>query len=82
MRHYKFTLTLRDFSRRLSKYPPGALLLAMRALETIEFKNDIQYEPSLEDKDAARKELLIAGFQEMNATKPEIAELLKRAGFE
>lgn len=56
--------------------------MAMRALETIEFKNDIQYEPSLEDKDAARKELLIAGFQEMNATKPEIAELLKRAGFE
>jgi hypothetical protein len=82
MRRYKLTLTRKDFSKRLAKYPPGALREAMRALEKIEFRKGILYEPPLRQKDAVHKELLIAQFQEMNATKAEIAELLKRAGYE
>lgn len=82
MRRYKLKLTLRDFSRRLAKYPPGALREAMRVLKIIEMKKGILYEQSLDDKDAVHKELIIAQFQEMHATEAEIVELLKKAGLD
>jgi hypothetical protein len=68
MRCYKLALTRRDFRRRLALYPPGARREAVRVLNKIEFKKDIQYDPSLHEKDAVHKELTIAQFQEMNAT--------------
>jgi hypothetical protein len=82
MRRYKLTLTLRDFSRRLAKYPPGALREAMRALKKIEMRRGVLYEPTLDEIDAVHKELIIAQYQEMNVTDAEIAVLLKRAGLD
>jgi hypothetical protein len=75
-------LTLQDFRRRLSTYPPGALREAKQALEKIEQKRSILYRPSLDEIDSATKELLIAILREASATKTEIAEVLKRAGFD
>jgi hypothetical protein len=52
----------------------------MRALGKIEMGKGILYEPPLDEKNAVHKELIIAQYQEMNATDAEIAELLQRAG--
>jgi hypothetical protein len=82
MRRYKLTLTLRDFRKRLALYPPEALRAAMHALGKIEMKKGILYEQPPSEKDAVHKELIIAQFQEMNATESEIADLLKRAGLD
>jgi hypothetical protein len=82
MRRYKLKLTLEDFRKRLAIYPPGALREVMRVLGKIEMKKGILYEPSETERDAVHKELIIAQFQEMNATDAEIAELLQRAGLE
>jgi hypothetical protein len=82
MERYKLSRTLKDFRRRLANYPPSALRAAKRALEAIELKHGIVYEPALHEIDAAQKELIIAQLQEMGATDAEIAEKLRRAGFE
>jgi len=80
MRQYKLKKTLSEFRRRLAHYPPSALREAKRALQKIEDKHEI----ILDYKDAdfaAERELLIAQYQENDATKAEIDEMLKRWGF-
>ena len=80
MRQFKLTKTLTDFRKRLALYPPSALREAKRALQKIELK----YEIILDFRDAdfaAERELLIAQYQEMDATDAEIDEMLKRWGF-
>jgi hypothetical protein len=81
MRRRRLELILRDFRNRLAIYPPAALREAMRALEKIELKRNIPYEPPLDEKDAVTKELMIAEWKEEGATDGEIAELLRRVGF-
>ena len=80
MKGYKLTLTLRDFQRRLAKYPPEALWAAQQAPNKIEMKKGVLYEPTEEELRSVHKELLIAQYKEMHVTDAEIAELLKRAG--
>lgn len=81
MRKYKLAKTLRHFRERLGHYPPSALWEAKRALDKIEIKYGIVMTHDFDRFDAARKELLIAQYQEMNATDAEIAQALRRAGF-
>jgi hypothetical protein len=63
MKRYKLTLTLRDFQRRLAKYPPEALWAAQQALQNIERKKGVLYEPSEEEQRDVHKELLIAMYK-------------------
>lgn len=80
MRQFKLTKTLAQFRKRLALYPPAALREAKRALEKIELQYEIM--PDFRDADfAAERELLIAQYQEMDATDAEIDEMLKRWGF-
>jgi hypothetical protein len=81
MRRHRLELTLRDFRNRLAIYPPAALREAKRALEKIEMKRGVVYEPPLNEQDEATKELMVAEWKEEGATDAEIAELLRRAGF-
>jgi RNA polymerase-binding transcription factor DksA len=80
MHQYKLKRTLSEFRRRLALYSPNALREAKRALQKIEEKHEII--PDYRDADfSAEKELLIAQYQEMDATEAEIDEMLKRWGF-
>jgi helix-turn-helix protein len=80
MRQYKLKKTLSEIRSRLAHYPPSALRDAKRALQKIEEKHEIIIDYSDADS-AAEKELLIAQYQEMDATEAEIDEMLKRWGF-
>ena len=82
MRRYKLTLTRKEIAKRLAKYPPRLLRELTLVLNDFEYKHSIQYlhEPTPEERDAVHKELLIAQYQELGATKPEIVVLLRRAG--
>ena len=82
MKGYKLTLTLRDFQRRLAQYAPGAPWAAQQALQKIEKRKFVLYEPSEADQRAVHKELLVALYKEMNVSDAEIAELLKRAALD
>jgi hypothetical protein len=78
MRQYKLSKTLRQFKTRLAQYPPGALRDAKRALENIEVKHGLLFDTDFDATDAAEKELLIAQYQEMDATDEEIKAMLAR----
>ena len=80
MRQYQLKKTLSEFRRRLANYPPSALREAKRALQKIEEKHEIILDYREADF-ASEKELLIAQYQEMDATEAEIEEMLKRRGF-
>ena len=82
MRRYKLTLTRKEIAKRLAKYPPRLLRELTLVLNDFEYKHSIQYlyEPAPEVRDAIHKELMIAQYQELGATKQEIIDLLKRAG--
>jgi hypothetical protein len=82
MRRYKLTLTRKEIAKRLAKYPPRLLRELRLVLDDFEYKHSIQYlyEPSPEEREAVHKELLIAQYQELGASKSEIVNLLKRAG--
>ena len=80
MRQYKLKKTLTEFRKRLACYPPIALREAKRALEKIEAKYNIILDYT-EAEFSAEKELLIAQYQEMDATDAEIDAMLKRWGF-
>jgi hypothetical protein len=80
MQQYKLTRTLKDFRKRLAQYPPSALREVKRAMDKIEIKYGIVFEPQSEAIDAAEKELLIAQYQEMGATDAEIDAMLRRWG--
>jgi len=77
---YKLSRTLKAFQKRLATYPPSMLGEAMRALDKLELKYDLLREPNFDEIGAVRKELLIAQFQEQDATDAEIDEMLKRVG--
>ena len=51
-------------------------------LDHFELQHGLEYlfTETAEERDAVQKELLTAYFQEKGATKPQIAELLKRVG--
>jgi hypothetical protein len=51
-----------------------------RAMDKIENKYGIVFEPKSEAIDAAEKEFLIAQYQEMGATDAEIDAMLRRWG--
>jgi hypothetical protein len=80
MRQYKLKKTLTEFRKRLTSYPPIALREAKKALEKIEAKYDIILDYT-EAEFSAEKELLIAQYQEMDATDAQIDEMLRRWGF-
>lgn len=84
MRRYKLTLTRKDVAKRLATYPPRVLRELMLTLDKFDIPYNIQYlyEQTPEERTAVRKELLIACYQELGATKLEIVALLRRAGFE
>jgi hypothetical protein len=78
MRQYKLSKTLREFRTRLAQYPPSALRAAKRALEKIEVKHELLFDTDFDKAAAAEKELLIAQYQEMDATEAEIKAMLAR----
>lgn len=80
MRQYKLKKTLTEFRKRLTYYPPSALREVKRALQKIEGKHGIIFD-SMDAEFTAERELLMAQYQEMDATDAEIEEMLKRWGF-
>jgi len=82
MRRYKLTFTRKELAKRLAKYPPRWLRELRLVLDDFEYKHNIQYlyERSPEERAAVHKELLIAQYQELGATRQEIIDLLKDAG--
>ena len=79
MRRYKLTLTRKAFTKRLAKYRPQQLRELMLILDKFEYEHRIIFEPPADEQAAVHKELLIAQYRELGATKWEIAGLLKRA---
>jgi hypothetical protein len=79
MSQYKLKKTLKEFKQRLAVYPPSALRDAKRALEKVEIKHGILCDGVFDQ--AAEMELLIAQYQEMDATEAEIQAMLKRCHF-
>lgn len=68
-------------AKRLAKYSPRLLRELMLVLDDFEYKHSIAYLYERPQRSAPQsKELLIAQYQELGATKLEIAAFLKRAG--
>ncbi len=67
---------------RLANYLPRLLRELTLVLNKFEIHHGIQYhyEQIPEERDAVHKELLIAQYQELGATRQEIVALFKRAG--
>lgn len=68
-------------AKRLANYSPRLLHELMLVLDDFEYKHSIAYlyERTPDARAAVHRELLIAQYQELGASKGEIVDLLKRA---